>query len=83
VKVANPTPNSGIDLLHYPVHGPDRPLSLREMGDPVFDRLQGFLRRLDMRIIIPRFPASPHPDGKSEKVELPFIGVDDSGLGLI
>ena len=83
VKVANPASHGGVDLIHDPIKRHDRPLSLREIGDPVFDGLQGFLRWLNMRIIVPRLPAFPHPDRKSEKVKLPFKGIDDFGLCLI
>ena len=83
VKVSDPTSHGRINLIHYPVNRHDRPLSLGELGDPVFDRLQRFLRWLDMGIISPCFPALPHPDREPQKVELPFIGIDGFRLRLI
>ena len=62
VKVANPASNLGVDFVHNPFKGHDRPTSFREFGDPVFDFLLSSLRWLDMGVIVPRFPASPHPD---------------------
>jgi hypothetical protein len=44
MKVANPPSDHGVDFVHHPFKGHDRPLSFRECGDPVFDFLLGFLR---------------------------------------
>lgn len=40
VKVSNPTPYLGVELLHYPLKRHDRPRSPGEVGYTVFDRLQ-------------------------------------------
>src|SRR3989337_3902924 len=76
MKVADPAFHGRVDLIHYPVKRHNRPLSFRKMSDAVFDRCQGFLRWLNMGVIVPRLPASSHPDRKPKKVKLPFIGVD-------
>lgn len=83
MKVANPASDHSVDFIHNPFKGHDRSFSFRKFGDPVFDLLHGFLRWLDMRIISPRLSTSSHPDRESEKVELPFVGIDYFGLYLI
>lgn len=75
VEVSHPSTDGGVHLLHYPVKRHYRPFSSCERGDPIFDRLQGFLRRLDMRVEVSRFPAFAHPNCEFEEVELPFPGV--------
>jgi len=83
MEVADPTPYSGVDFIHYHFKRFYRPLSLRECGDTILDRLQGFLRWLNVGIQIPTFTAFPHPDGESEKVELSIVSIDDFSLCLI
>jgi hypothetical protein len=43
MKVAYPAAHGGVDLIHYPFKRHYRPTSCRQIGDPVFDGLQGFL----------------------------------------
>jgi hypothetical protein len=67
VKVANPASDHGVDFVHDPFKGHDRPFSSRKFGNPVFDLLLSFLRWLDMGVMVPRFPAFPHPDREELK----------------
>ena len=83
MKVANSASDHGVDFVHDPFKGHDRPISFRELGDPVFDLLLGFLRWLDMGVMVSRFSAFSHPDRESEKVELPFVSIDNLGLCLV
>lgn len=83
MEVSYPSAYRRVNLIHDPVKGHDRPFSLGEIGDPVFDRLQGFLRWLNMRVIVSRLSASSHSDCKSQKVKLPFVDVDGLRLGLV
>ena len=65
VEVAHPAANGGMDIFQRDV----RPASLCEPGDSVFDNLQGFLRRLNLGMILPRFLPLPHLDCEPEKIE--------------
>lgn len=80
MEVADPTPYGGVDFVYYYFKRSYRPLSLRECGDTIFDRFQGFLRWLNMGIQIPTFTAFSHPDCESEEIKLSFVGIDDLRL---
>jgi len=62
MEVAHPAPHRSVDLIDHPLKGHDRPLSSRQLGDPVFDLLTGFLRGLHMGIPSPRPPSFAHLD---------------------
>jgi hypothetical protein len=83
MKVTSPASYSGINFFHYPVKRHNRASSRREFGHAVFDLLQGFLRWLNMGIVIPRFPAFAHPDAESKEIKLIFEGIDDLRLCLV
>jgi hypothetical protein len=52
MKVADPASYGGVDFVHYPFKQLCCPRSFREFGHSVFDRLQGFLRWLNMGIMM-------------------------------
>jgi len=83
VEVPDPSAHGGVDLIHHPFKRHDCPLSLRQVSNPVFDLLAGFLRGLHMGIISPCFPSFTHPDREPEKAKLPIERVDDLRLGRI
>src|ERR1035437_7487450 len=82
MKVARPPSRDGIDFVHYPLKRHDRPLPFGEVGYPVFDGSQGFLRWLNMGIQLPN-SAFSHPEGEPKKVELSFMGIDYFRLCLV
>src|SRR5690606_19054966 len=83
MKVADPASYGGVDFVHYPFERFCRPRSSREFGHSVFDRLQGFLRWLNMGIMVPCSSAFRRPDAESEEVELLFEDIDDFCLCLV
>jgi len=83
VKVVNPTSYGGVDLPHYPFKRFHRCNSSREMSHAIFDRLQGFLRGLNVGIVFPGSFACLHPDAKAEKIKPSLIGIDGLRLCLI
>ena len=62
VKVAYPAARGGVDLSHDLAQRYHCPLSLREGGYAILDRLQRLLRWLDVRISLARPSAYIHPD---------------------
>ncbi len=80
MKVADPASYGGVDFFHYPFKRFYRPHSFREFGNTVFDNFQGFLRWLNMGIIIPCLSALRPPEAESEEIKLPFVGIDDFRL---
>jgi len=83
VKVADPAFKHGVDFIHDPFKGHDRPISFGEFGDPVFDFLLGFLRGLNMGIKLPGFPASAHADREPKKVKALCTGINNLCLGPV
>jgi hypothetical protein len=83
VKVSSPPSNCRVDFIHYPLEGHNRPLPSGEKGNAVSYGLQGFLRWLDMGIIITRFLTLSHPDRESQEVKLAGEGIDRFRLSFI
>ena len=83
MEVADPTPYGGVDFGYYLFKWLYRHLTLRNNGDTIFDRLQGFLRWLNMGIQIPRFATFFHTEGKAKKIKLVFVSIDNLRFRLI
>ena len=83
MEVPDPAPYCGINISYYYPKRFYRHLTLRKGGDTIFDRLQGFLRWLNMGIHIPRFHTFFHTDGKAKKIKLLFVSIDNLCLRLI
>lgn len=80
VEVTNPAFEHGIGFVHHPLKGHDRPTSLGEFGDPIFDLLLGFLRGLDVGVIVSCLSAFSHPGREPKKIKLLRVGIDHYGF---
>ncbi len=76
MEIADPTPHRRINLVNHPVQWYLRSCPGRQLGNTVFNLSQGFLRRLDVGIVLPRPATLGHLDCEPEKVKLPLVGVD-------
>ena len=52
VEISHPATHRRVDLADQPVHGHHCPCPPRQPGDAILNRFQGFLRRLDVGIVV-------------------------------